>query len=811
MGLAGLNAALTGLRATQQQISLISSNVANASTPGYTRKILPQTAQTIEGVTVGVLTGTFTRNVDMNLQRDLWTQISSVGQLDVQQSYLNRIEQFHGDPTLEMSVAAEIAALRDIFAALADSPEDASILNETLNQAIDTAHKINDFADLLTQLRNDAQDELATNVGRANQLLQMIAEINKEIQASIPIGRPTAAMEDTRDVAIKELSSLIQISTFKRGDGVLVVQTRQGIQLADQRAETLTFRPSPLSATNYYPHSAAGLFIGDPAVNSVTAVDIAGTSPGGKIGGLLILRDQTLPQQQAQLDELAHKLALRFDAQGLRLFTNEAGGIPLDTAPNPSTLPNPTPVPYIGFSSEIRVNQQVLNDYTLLQRGTYGATLQPGSNEVVRRVLEFTFGDVLYQEAYNSDAATGVDLVNTGGASLQSWLGIFSSNSLTGGRDLTTFADVNTLLAAATTDITPPNDEFEIIFTEPRLGYTDPPVARLTISLTAAQGQPGVNAAEQIIAEINAQIAANLSPAEIADMQPAASLGPNGEIRLTSRGSMQIDSTTLPTGMGQAGLNWLGLADSNGTAKAPVDPYFDVQVGNSNPVRITLEPGETSATLLAKLNAIPGLVARYDANGYLQMRPGDDLTFTDQSFGGDIKIIGGAFATSGAGYGVPPASGGRTAIDNGVNISSALFGTYAINAGVVSNNSPISSYRYGSETNGSLAPPVPTRPFRETLLGPGANLATNIVGSNTLIDFAQKIISRQSLDILLIQNKLKDETALQTTLEERLTNESGVNLDEELANLIVYQTAYAASARVVNAVNESFQELLNAV
>lgn len=811
MGLAGLNSALSGLKATQQQISIISSNVSNASTPGYTRKILPQTAQSVEGVTVGVLTGAFTRNVDMNLQRDLWTQISSVGALDVQQSYLSRIEQFHGDPTLEISVAAEIAALRDIFAALADSPEDPTILNETLNQAIDTANKINDFSDLLNQMRNDAQDELAVSVNRVNQLLEMVATINKEIQAATPIGRPIAALQDTRDTAIKELAGLIQISTFTRGDGVLVVQTKQGVQLADQRAEKLTFRPNPLAATNYYPASAAGLYIGDPEVNSVTAVDIAGKSPGGKIGGLLVLRDQTLPQQQAQLDELAHKLATRMDAQGLRLFTNAAGSIPLDTAPDPNTLPAPTPVPYVGFASEFRVNQQVLNDYTLLQTGTYGATLEPGSNEVVRRVLEFSFGSVLYQEAYNADTATGVDLQNTGGADLQNWLGIFSTNSLVGGRDLTTYADVNTMLTAAVDDITPPNDSFEIIFTEPRLGYTDPPVARLTINLTAAQAQPGANAAQQIVAEINAQIAANLSAAEIADMQPAASVGPNGEIRLTARGSMQIDSTTLPTGMGQTGLNWLGLADSNGAAKTPTDPYFDVQVGNANPVRVTLAPGETAATLLAKLNAIPNVVARYDANGYLQMRPGDDPTFTDQSFGGDIKIIGGPFTTAGAAYGSPPASGGRASIDNGVNISSALFGTYAINAGVVNNNTAVTSYNYGSQTNASLPPPVPTLPFRENLLGPGANISTNIVGSHTLIDFAQKIISRQSLDILLIQNKQKDESTMQGALEERLTNESGVNLDEELANLIVYQTAYAASARVVNAISDLFQELLNAV
>lgn len=809
MGLAGLTAALSGLRASQQQINLISTNVSNSNTDGYTRKTLAQKAQSIEGVTVGVLTGTFTRDVDLNLQRDLWTQVSSVGELDIQKTYLSRIEQFHGDPRLEQSVAAEIAALRDIFAALADSPEDTDILEETLNHAVDTASKINDFADLINQLRNDAQDEISESVNRVNQLLVIIADTNKQIQENLNISRPTAALEDTRDGAVKELSGLLEISTFQRGDGVLVVQTNEGVQLADQNAEFLTFRPNPQSAETYYPFSAAGVYIGDPATDPITAVDIADDFPGGKIGGLLNLRDSVFPQQMAQLDELAHKLAQRFDAQGLRLFVDSTGSVPLDTAPDPTTLPNPTAVPYVGFASEIRVNQIVLDDNNLLQQGTYGATLQPGSNEVIRRVLQFSFGDISYQEAYNSDTTTGVDLVNTGGVDLQNWLGLFSDNSIEGGRDLTVFADVTTLVTSAGTDIVAPNDEFEIIFTEPRLGYTNPPIARLTISMTAAQLQVGATAADQIVAEINAQIAAQLTAGEIADMQPLASVGPNGQIQITSRGSIEIDSTTLPTGFGQTGLNYLGLADSNGTANPPTDPYFDIQIGNAEAVRVVLEPGETSATLLAKLNAIPNLVAQYDANGYLQLRPGDDPTFTNQSFGGDIKIIGGPFLTGANAYGTPPASGLRAALDTGVNISSALFGTYTNTAGVISNISPITSYSYGSVTDASSAVPV-TQPFRDTLLGPGADVSTNLVGSNTLIDFGQKIISRQSLDLLLIKNRQTDEESLQGVLEEQFLNDSGVNLDEELSNLIVFQTAYAASARVVSAINELFDDLLNA-
>ena len=51
--------------------------------------------------------------------------------------------------------------------------------------------------------------------------------------------------------------------------------------------------------------------------------------------------------------------------------------------------------------------------------------------------------------------------------------------------------------------------------------------------------------------------------------------------------------------------------------------------------------------------------------------------------------------------------------------------------------------------------------------------------------------------------------AFLSDIEARLLNEGGVNLDEELSNLILYQRAYNANARVIAAVDELYQSLLN--
>ncbi len=812
MGLSALDSALTGLRIAQQQISVISNNVANATTPGFTRKILPLSSQSIQGVTTGVASETIIRNVDVTLERDLWTQVSSVGFLDVQKSFLERVEQLHGPPEAELSVSAELSRLSDSFAALSNSPEDTFLLSGVVDQATDTVNKINDLADLIVTLRNDTQSEIDTAIAEVNVLLEQIAELNKQIKDAVNFNRTSAQLEDLRSDSILRLSDLLEISFFTRGDGVLVVQTNRGVELATETAATLTFNSTPLSETTYYPDSINGIFVGDP--NSPSAVDITSLSPGGRLGGLIELRDVTFPRQTAQVDELAYKLAQRMESQGLRLFTDPSGNIPLDTAPDPTTLPNPTPVSYVGFARNIQVNQAIISDNSILQQGTATTDqpVQPGSNEVIRRVIEFAFGDISYQQATGT-----IDMQSfaTGGVDLQNWLGIFSENTFTGGRGLDSFPTVADLVSSANGALNPPAEEFQLTFEEPRTGVGP---FTITINLTNADLQPGANALERIIAEIDAQIVAAAIPASLA---ADASVGPNGEIILQSTGSITIDGSFGATGMTQTGLDFLGLPEGT---YAPDDPYLDIQVGNDPVVRIFIEPGDTEAELIDKLilnavgdafnpvgdtTGIPGLA--YDevtflATGELILRPGDD--FNNPEFGGDLTIIGGPFT-------VDPATAGSPDIavlgaGNGVNIASALFGSFT--AGPPSANlSPVTSIGYGSETNASLPPPIPTLAFREDFLGPSANISTNVSGALNLLEFSQRVVNQQIQDLILTDARITDEVSLRNILQNQLLNDSGVNIDEELANLIVFQTAFSAAARVVSAVDEMFQELLRAV
>ena len=236
MGIGGLDSALSGLRVAQQQLNAIATNVSNVNTEGYTRKVLPQSVVAIDGQAIGARSNPLIRNVDLNLQRDFWTQVSSVEALDVKGKYLERIQEFHGDPSLEISVAAKLAQLRDSFSALADSPDDNFLQRAAVDEAVDLADRINEFAGMITDMRNDIQDKIEISIQTINTKLEKIAEMNQEIKFNLISNKTVAALEDQRDMAIKELSEQIDISFFTRGDGVMVVQTSGGVELAAARS-----------------------------------------------------------------------------------------------------------------------------------------------------------------------------------------------------------------------------------------------------------------------------------------------------------------------------------------------------------------------------------------------------------------------------------------------------------------------------------------------------------------------------------------------------------------------------------------------
>ena len=81
--------------------------------------------------------------------------------------------------------------------------------------------------------------------------------------------------------------------------------------------------------------------------------------------------------------------------------------------------------------------------------------------------------------------------------------------------------------------------------------------------------------------------------------------------------------------------------------------------------------------------------------------------------------------------------------------------------------------------------------------------------SRSLSEYAALVLADVAIKAEDADSRLEDTSALKAELSARVKNDSGVNIDEELANMILFQNAFNASARLVATTREMFEELLS--
>jgi len=80
--------------------------------------------------------------------------------------------------------------------------------------------------------------------------------------------------------------------------------------------------------------------------------------------------------------------------------------------------------------------------------------------------------------------------------------------------------------------------------------------------------------------------------------------------------------------------------------------------------------------------------------------------------------------------------------------------------------------------------------------------------SGALPDFLQQLLSQQGQAASNASSLAEGQAVVVNALRQRFNDASGVNVDQEMANLIALQTAYGANARVMSAVKDMLDMLL---
>jgi flagellar hook-associated protein 1 FlgK len=316
MGLSSaLATAMSGLRSTQAALSIISSNVGNAQTPGYVTQTATQIEVPSGGFGASVETTGVNRQLDLFVQGQLRTEIGGGAYADQINNILGQLQSVYGTPggagTLETTFSNFTSALQ----ALSSNPGNGSAQSVALSAAQSLAQQLNSTTQGIQSLRTNVDQDIGNSATKANADLQQIAQLNLQIQGLNPTDPQGATLMDQRDNAISDLAKLVDVKVVTDPSNQASVFTTTGIQLVGSG------NASQLIVNTRGALTAGSLYNSNPAQSGVSSlnirlpsgalIDAVGSNAfsSGQIAADLKLRDQTLVQAQTQVDQLAATLA----------------------------------------------------------------------------------------------------------------------------------------------------------------------------------------------------------------------------------------------------------------------------------------------------------------------------------------------------------------------------------------------------------------------------------------------------------------------------------------------------------------------
>ncbi|MEH2486892.1 flagellar hook-associated protein FlgK [Bradyrhizobium sp. AZCC 2230] len=312
MGLSSaLASAMSGLRANQAALSIVSSNVANSQTPGY----VAQTPNQIE-VTTGDFGSTakttgVSRDIDSYVLNQLRTETGGSGYADQTANILKQLQNVYGNPGGSGTLETALNNFTSSLQALSTSAGSSSAQTVAVGAAQALATQLNVTTKGIQSLRSNVEQDLGTSSQQANAAMNQIADINTKLQGLAPTDPSAATLMDQRDQAINSLSKYVDVRVTTDGSNQANIYTTTGIQLVGAGlASQFSFASAgALGATSLYNIDPAKSGVGALTLKlpNGSSIDVAGNNvvSSGQIAADLKLRDQTLVQAQQQVDQLA--------------------------------------------------------------------------------------------------------------------------------------------------------------------------------------------------------------------------------------------------------------------------------------------------------------------------------------------------------------------------------------------------------------------------------------------------------------------------------------------------------------------------
>jgi len=366
-----LSMASQSLQAQQYGLEVVGQNISNVNTDGYSRRVVdfvavPPTDRLDAGGGVDVQDTRAVR--DSLLDHRLWQEVPAQQMQSAMADSLGVVEVALGDPG--SSVDDKLTQFFDSFSALAEDPTSATARQQVLMQGQSTGAAFSDMVSRLQTSQRDADSQVGGVVDQINSLATQISTLNVAIAKAGSSGSDVETLKDQQNQAIQTLSGLMNINVMDRQDGGVDVTFGQG------RPLVIADTGFALAAT---PTGPTGM-----SVISSNGVNVGSEITSGKLGGLLQVRDTTIPGYISRLDDMAYTLANQVNAATTAGYDlNGTAGLPFFT-PLASAA---------GAASALTVNAAVAGDPNKV---VAASNTSVGDNQVARNISNLRDARVMF-------------------------------------------------------------------------------------------------------------------------------------------------------------------------------------------------------------------------------------------------------------------------------------------------------------------------------------------------------------------------------------------------------------------------------
>ena len=410
MGSDILSIGVSALSASQQALSTIGQNIANANTPGYSRQSVVLTTPPGQftgsgffGKGVAIQTVTRAHNDFLTSQAQSSKSVASMDQ--ARSDLLNQLQKLFPTGTNGLGSAAG-----DFFNSMVDvsnSPSDPSARQVVIGKAQALAARFSDAGQQIDAMQAGVVSDLKADVATVNQLATQIANANNQIALATGTGQQPNDLLDQRDQLISQLSQYLQVTTLPASDGSLSVFIGGGQRLV------LGGQALQLSVTqDTYDPTHAAVSINES--NGSRQLD-SSVLTGGSITARLQFQNTDLADASNKLGQLAAAIGTRVNQQqalGLDLSNPPGTGAAIFSFGQPRALPASTNARNSDGTYATSVGLTIANA-SQLQASNYTLQVDPAGSGGYLLTRQ---SDGLQRVVQNGDTVDGFQINITGNA-----------------------------------------------------------------------------------------------------------------------------------------------------------------------------------------------------------------------------------------------------------------------------------------------------------------------------------------------------------------------------------------------------------